>query len=451
MLSKNSVCNVNIVDLSAEGSGVGKINNFIVFIEGALPGDTCEIKIIKVKKTYAYGKILKIISPSIYRVESSCPVFKKCGGCTLHHLEYSAQLKIKKKQVENSLNRIGDIKDIKVDSIEGMINPYNYRNKVQFPVRGNSKNIEVGFYQKSSHRVVDFDSCLIQNPINEKIINIVKNHMYKYGIHPYNEISHEGCVRHIFTRVGNVTNEVMVCLVVKGKNSNVIKNKEELIKELLKLPNMTSILLNYNNNKTNTILGDKVETLFGKDYIIDYIGNIEFKISCKSFYQINSTQAEKLYRKVLEFLNVNKTDVVLDIYCGIGTISLFLAEHAKKVFGVEVVEDAVQDAVENAKINNIQNIKFIVGKAEEVIPKYFTKQSVDMAVLDPPRKGCHEDLLHSVLKIEPKKIIYISCNPSTLARDLKVLCKNDYKIVNVIPYDFFPHTMHVECIVQLVR
>ena len=451
MLKKNEIHNIEIVDLSSEGSGVGKVDNFIIFVQGALAGDICEVKIVKVKKNYAYGIILNIIEPSTFRVESKCDVFKKCGGCTLQHLEYKAQLTLKQKKVEDCIKRIGNIQDLDIEPTVGTDHPYHYRNKVQIPVGSKNGKIEMGFYAKNSHDIVSSENCLIQHTSNEEILKIIKLHMEKYNIPAYSEQSHTGCVRHIFLRVGHITKEIMVCVVIKGKNSKEVKNKYELVERLTKVPNMTSILLNYNNDKTNVIMGDKIEVIFGKDHITDYIDNIKFKISAKSFYQINSVQTEKLYKNVLEFLNPEKNDVVLDAYCGIGTISLFLARHVKKVYGVEVVEDAINDAIENSNINNICNAEFIVGKAEEVIPEKFKKNDIDMIVLDPPRKGCHESLLNAILNIEPEKIVYVSCDPSTLARDLKWLCKENYSVSRVTPYDFFPQTMHIETIVLLTK
>lgn len=451
MLKKNDIHDIEILDLSSEGSGIGKINNFIVFVQGALAGDTCEVKIVKIKKTYAYGIILKIIKPSIFRVESKCSVFKKCGGCTLQHLEYREQLALKQKIVKNCIERIAKIENVDIEPTIGMERPYYYRNKVQIPVGNLNGKIEMGFYARNSHNIVDFEHCLIQPTVNEEILNIIKNHMEKYNILAYSEQQNTGCVRHIFLRGGHVTKEIMVCMVVKGKNSSVITNKEELIRNLNKIPNMSSIILNYNNDKTNVIMGSEIETLYGRNYIVDYIDDIKFKISAKSFYQVNSIQTEKLYKSVLECLNPSKSDVVLDAYCGIGTISLFLARHVKKVYGVEIVEDAISDAVENAHINNIENTEFIVGRAEEIIPEKFKENDIDMIVLDPPRKGCHEDLINAVLNIRPKKIVYVSCDPATLARDLRKLCEKSYSINQVMPFDFFPQTMHVESVVLMTE
>jgi len=450
MLKKNDIHTIEILDISSEGSGVGRIDNFIVFIEGAVHGDICEIKIVKVKKTYAYGIILKIVEKSKFRVPVECAVFKKCGGCTLQHLDYKEQLVLKQDKVEASLKRIGNIEDVDVMPTVGT-EPCHYRNKVQIPVGSQNGKIEMGFYAKNSHDIVSFDQCLIQPEINGDILKIIKGHMKKYNISAYSEREHTGCVRHIFIRAGHITKEIMVCIVVKGKSSDVLTNKEELIQKLNEVSNITSILLNYNNEKTNVIMGEKIEVLFGKNYIEDYIDDIKFKISAKSFYQINSVQTEKLYKNVVEFLSPSKDDIVLDAYCGIGTISLFLAKHVKKVYGVEVVKDAIDNAIENSEINNILNSEFIVGRAEEVIPKKFKRYDLDMIVLDPPRKGCHEDLLKSVLDISPKKIVYVSCDPATLARDLKTLCQENYEINKITPYDFFPHTMHVESIVLLTK
>ena len=453
IIKKNEVYKTEIIDLTSDGQGIGKIDSFMIFIEGVIPGDIVETKIIKTNKTYGYGKLLKIIIPSINRIPPKCKVFDKCGGCSLQYMDYNAQLKHKKKIVTDCLERIGGFKDINniIAETLGMDNPYNYRNKAQFPVKKNTlrNSVDIGFFSKRSHDIINLNTCNISHEINDKIINIFRDFINKNisKFPPYDEINHTGLIRHIFTRVGFYTGEIMVCIVI---NSGNFPDCKELIAELLKIKGMTSIMLNINKNKTNVILGDKNKILWGQDYITDYICDKKFKISVNSFYQINPIQTEKLYRKAIEFAEVDKDDICIDAYCGIGTISIIISEYVKKVYGIEIISQAVNDAVENAKINNIKNAEFITGKSEEIIPELINSGvKIDLIIVDPPRKGCDIKLIDSIIKSKIKKVIYISCDPATLARDLKLLTQNAYKLRKVQPVDMFPHTMHVECIAEL--
>ncbi|MCL1858388.1 MAG: 23S rRNA (uracil(1939)-C(5))-methyltransferase RlmD [Oscillospiraceae bacterium] len=466
IIKKNEIYKIKIIDLSSDGQGIGKIENFIVFTEKTIPGDFVEIKILKTNKTYGYGKLIKIISQSSDRIKSKCDIADKCGGCSLQYMNYNAQLNHKKKIVANCLERIGKFKNINniITKIIGMDNPYNYRNKAQFPVKEKAlqihKNpvcsvdnpvdsVDIGFFSKRSHDIINLDNCNISNEINIAIINIFKIFINQNinDFSPYNEINHTGLIRHIFTRIGFYTGEIMVCIVINGDNFFECK---ELIDKLSQIKGMTSIMLNINKNKTNVILGDKNKILWGKDYITDYLCGKKFKISVNSFYQINPIQTEKLYNKIIEFANIDKTAICIDAYCGIGTISIILSPYIKKVYSIEIINQAVNDAKENAKLNNIKNAEFITGKSEEIIPELINNgENIDLLIVDPPRKGCDIKLIESIIKSKIKKLIYISCDPATLARDLNLLCETTYELKKVQPIDMFPHTMHVETVVLL--
>ena len=463
IIKKNEIYKTNIIDLSNDGQGIGKIDNFTLFIEDTIPGDFVEIKIIKTNKTYGYGKLIKIITLSPDRIASKCEVSDKCGGCSLLCMDYNAQLKHKRKIVINCLERIGGFKNIDkiTEKIIGMDNPYNYRNKAQFPVKQNSlqkcvgsvdksvDSVDIGFYSKRSHDIVKLNTCHISHKINDEIIAVFKKYINKNikDLPPYNEINHTGLIRHIFTRVGFFSGEIMVCIIING---DTLPKCEKLINELSQIKGVTSIILNINKNKTNVILGDINKTLWGRDYIIDYINNKKFKISVKSFYQINPVQTEKLYNKVIEFAEFDKDTICIDAYCGIGTISVIIAPYIKKVYGIEIVSQAVNDAIENAELNNIKNAEFITGKSEDIIPELIKNgENIDLLIVDPPRKGCDIKLIESVINSKIKKLIYISCDPATLARDLKLLCENAYELKKVQPVDMFPHTMHIETMVLL--
>lgn len=450
-IKKNDIFTIQIEDLSTDGSGIGKIDGYTLFVKDALIGDLAEVKVIKTKKNYGYGRLMRILSPSPDRVEAPCPHARSCGGCQIQHLSYERQLAFKENKVRNLLSRVGHVKDYVMHPIIGMENPYYYRNKAQFPVGLNKDGqIVAGFYAGHSHVIVDCDHCCIQAPVNEQLLAIVKKWMTDNDIAPYDEASHTGLVRHILTRVGFKTKEIMVCLIINGKN---LPHSESLIEALCEIPGMTSISYNINQEKTNVILGSKVVTLWGQDYITDYIGDVKYQISPLSFYQVNPVQTEKLYGAALQFANPDPEDVIWDLYCGIGTISLFMAQKAKQVYGVEIVPQAIDDARHNAAINNIHNAEFYVGKAEEVLPQAYEREHIhaDIIVVDPPRKGCDESLLACITKMQPKRVVYVSCDPATLARDLKYLEAHGYKVREVQCCDMFGHSVHVESVALLVK
>lgn len=450
MFAKNEHRNILIEDLGKQGEGIGRINGFAFFVDGALPEDLIEMRIVKMKKNYGFGRLVRIIEPSPMRITPKCPVASRCGGCTLQHLDYAAQLKFKTKQVKDTLERIGGFMGTRINDVIGMDEPYCYRNKAQFPVREIDGEIVVGFFSARSHNIVGIDDCCIQHEANAQIISILKKFMAEYSIRAYNELTNSGCVRHLVTRVSFHTGQIMVCLVI---NADSLPRWETLAARLKKVDGITSIVLNINKEKTNVILGGKVKTLWGQGFITDDIGGIKFNISPLSFFQVNPVQTKILYEKVMELACVEKDDIVIDAYCGIGAISLFLAQKAKKVYGIEIVPEAIEDAKQNARLNGIKNIEFIKGEAEKVLPRLCAEKriSADIVVVDPPRKGCEPELLNAVIKICPKKIIYVSCDPSTLSRDLKILCAGGFVIERVQPVDLFPMTTHVEVVIKLQR
>jgi len=449
-VKKNKNYIVEITDLNHEGQGVGRINNFAVFVEGGVIGEKIEVKIIKVAKNYAVGKIEKIITPSKSRVEPFCADYKRCGGCSLQHIDYEAQLEYKTNLVKETLKRIGKIDEIIVQDIIGMKKPFNYRNKVQLPVGMKKGEIQIGFYAKRSHDIIDYEECRIQDPVCDKIREIFRNFIKNNKIEVYDEVAHKGLVRHLMIRKGFKTGEIMVVIVINGKD---LPKKRRLVDELVKKVNgIKSIVLNINTQKTNVILGEKNIKIYGSDTITDYIGNFRFNISPLSFFQVNSIQAEVLYNKALDFAELTGKETVFDLYCGTGTIALFMAQKAAKVYGVEVVEDAVKDARKNAEINNVKNAEFIAGDVAEVVPRLY-EQGVraDVIVVDPPRKGCDAVLLDTIVQMQPERVVYVSCNPATLARDLAYLEERGYKAVKAQPVDMFPQTPHVECVVLMSR
>lgn len=448
-IKKNNDYEVDIIDINHDGQGVGKIDNYSVFIDGVVIGEKVKIKLIKVNKTYGYGKLLQVLEPSKDRIEPLCKISNKCGGCNICHIAYKKQLEYKTELVKQNLRRIGKI-DVDVNDIIGMANPYNYRNKAQFPVRDVNGDIKIGFYAKNSHNVIECDDCKIQDGIINKVKDVIYNFMIENGVSAYNEETQKGDIRHILVRTGKKTGQVMVVLVI---NSNDLQHKEALINMLVKdIPNLASIVLNINKKNTNVILGEQDIKIWGNSYIEDYINGYKFKISPKSFYQVNPVQTDVLYNKVLEYANLTGNEIVFDLYCGIGTITLNLTQKSKFVYGVEIVPDAIRNAKENAKINDINNIKFLEGKSEEIIPKMYNDGiKADVVVVDPPRKGCDTTLLNTLIKMSPKRIVYVSCNPSTLARDLKILTENGFEVKKVQPVDMFPMSMHVETVVQLSK
>ena len=451
-IKKNDEFVMEIMDLGVDGEGIGKLENgYTVFVKDALIGDVAKIKIIKTKKNYGYGRLMALVKASPYRVEAPCPVARACGGCQIMHLDYAEQLKYKENKLRNLLERVGKVTDYEMAPVIGMKEPYYYRNKAQFPV-GKNKDGEIitGFYAGRTHSIIDTTHCFIQHPLNETLMAIVRDWMEKNGVEPYDEATGRGLVRHILTRVGKRTGEVMVCLVINGKD---IPAKEALITALTGIEGMKSICLNINREKTNVILGPTAKTLWGNDYITDYIGDICYQISPLSFYQVNPEQTQILYSKALEFAGLKEGDVVWDLYCGIGTISLFLAQKAAKVYGVEIVPQAIADAKKNAALNHMDNVEFFVGKAEEVLPRKYAEDGVfaDVIVVDPPRKGCDAALLDCMVKMGPERIVYVSCDPATLARDLRYLGERGYEVRRVQGVDMFPHSVHVETACLLVR
>lgn len=453
MIKKNEDYIIAIEDMGTEGEGVGKIDGFTLFVKDALPGDIARVKVVKEGKTYGYGRLMEVITPSEYRVEAVCPVARQCGGCQIQEMSYEAQLAFKEKKVQNNLERIGKIEPsyYEMCTIIGMEEPYHYRNKAQFPVgTDRDGNIVTGFYAGRTHSIIPCDDCAIGDNINACILAIIKSHMKKYNIKPYDEEKHTGLVRHILIRRGFTTGEIMVCIIINGME---LKGSSELVDELKAIDKMTSISLNINREKTNVIMGKTVIDLYGEGYITDYIGDVKFRISPLSFFQVNPVQTRKLYGKALEFAGLTGNEIVWDLYCGVGTISLFLAKSAHKVYGVEIVPEAIEDARKNASLNNITNAEFFVGKAEEVVPKMYKECGIgaDVVVVDPPRKGCDEKLLETMIEMNPERIVYVSCDSATLARDLKYLRENGYEVKKVQPVDMFPHTGHVETVVLLSK
>ncbi len=448
MLTKNECYEIKIIDLGDNGEGIGKVDNFTVFVHGAIPGDLVNAKVIKVKKQYAVALVDSIIESSDYRQIPECP-YVKCGGCQTQMMTYDAQLKIKKQQVENSMKRIGDL-DVEVLDVIGMEEPIAYRNKSQYPVRLVDGEVRVGFYKQRTHDVVNIDNCMVQHPLINKVMKSLKNKLNDIDIKIYNEEKHRGILRHIITRISFKTEDIMLIFVTNSKEEqSVLKTLgDSLIEEF---PQIKSVIQNINTSKGNRVMGYENITLCGQDKIVDYIEENSFEISPLSFLQVNPSQTDVLYKQALEMADITKEDTVFDVYCGIGTISLFLAKSAKKVIGVEVVEAAIEDAKENAIRNNINNTEFIIGKAEEVMPKlYKTGYKADVVVVDPPRKGCEIEVLQTLLDMAPKKIVYVSCKPSTLARDLKILSEK-YTVESVQPVDLFPHTTHVETVTLLKK
>ena len=454
-LKKNQEILLTIEDFTKEGEGLGKYQGFPLFVKDTVIGDVAKVSVTKLKKNYGYARLVDIIEPSPDRVIPPCPVARQCGGCKIQQLSYEKQKEFKWNQVANCLKRIGGFVDIeeKMEPIYGMDEPWHYRNKAQFPIGRDKKgNPVAGFYAGRTHSIVPNTNCLIQAKVNQEILELVLDYMKKNAIAPYDETSHSGLVRHVLTRVGFTTGEIMVCLIINGKKEQ-LNNISSLINALKKIPGMTSIIVNTNKEKTNKILGSACQTLWGKDYIEDYIGNVRYQIGPLSFFQVNPVQTRVLYSKALEYADLKGDEVVWDLYCGIGTISLFLAQKAKHVYGVEIIKEAIDDARNNARINQMDNVTFFVGKAEEIVPAEYEKTGIrpDVIVVDPPRKGCEASLLHTMVKMQPKRIVYVSCDPGTLARDCKILCEEGYEIVKAAVVDQFGHTTHVETVCCLHR
>ena len=449
-IQKNQEYIVEIVDNGFEGEGIAKIDNFTIFIPGAIKGEKVKILIVKVLSSHAFGKILEIIKKSEYRQDVDCSTYKRCGGCNLRHVKYKETLKMKQNAVQSLVNKTLKNK-IQVQSTIGMENPFHYRNKAQYPIGTNKEGQPIiGVFANRTHEVIPIEKCYIQNPKSEEIAKFILNFIKEHNISIYNESTRQGLFRHIVIKIGIKTNEIMCILVINGKT---IPKEKELIEEILKkFSNVKTIVKNINTKNTNVILGPENINIYGDGYIQDILGEYTFKISPLSFYQVNPIQAEKLYELGVKMAQITKNDIVFDLYCGIGTISIFMAKYAKKVYGVEIVEEAVKDAKENAKINNVTNTEFYVGDVEKVLDDLINQKGIipDIVMFDPPRKGLDKTSISNILKIKPKKVVYISCNPATLIRDLADF-EEYYDVNTIIPVDMFPYTSHVECVTLMGR
>ena len=448
-MRKDDLITVTIEDLSSEGLGVGHYDGMAFFIKDTVIGDVAEAKIMKLKKTYGYARLTRLITPSPDRIAARCPVARQCGGCQIQAMSYPAQLRFKEAKVRNNLVRIGKFEHPPMEPIIGMEEPFRYRNKAQFPV-GMSKDgrIIAGFYAGRTHAIIECEDCLLGVEENRVILDLVLEYMKEYHIRPYEELTGKGLVRHVMIRKGFATGEVMVCLIVNGDS---LPHADVLVERLRTIQGMASITLNINREQTNVIMGREIKLLWGQPYIEDTIGSVRFRISPLSFYQVNPLQTEKLYNKALEYAGLTGEETVWDLYCGIGTISLFLAQRAKQVYGVEIVPAAIEDAKANAALNGMTNADFFVGKAEEVLPEKYEKEGItaDVIVVDPPRKGCEESVLATMIQMAPKRIVYVSCDSATLARDLKYLCHHGYELTRCCPTDMFGNSVHVETVVLL--
>lgn len=471
-MKKNDRFVLKIEDMGENGEGIGRLDGYIWFVKDAVIGDVIEAGVTKMKKQYGFARLIRVIEPSEYRTEERCPSARRCGGCQIQAVDYQEQLRLKEKKVYNNLKRIGGLSSlllpggeetteqtkeeternaVVMEPIIGMENPWRYRNKAQFPFgRNKDGRIVTGFYAGRTHDIVEQEDCLLGVEENREILSIIRNFMEEYKIEPYNEETHRGLVRHVLIRKGFQTGELMVCLVINGRK---LPGQQALTEHLLEIPGMTSISLNVNQEKTNVILGKELINLWGEGHITDYIGAVQYRISPLSFYQVNPVQTERLYGTALEYAGLTGNETVWDLYCGIGTISLFLAQKAKQVYGVEIVPQAIDDARENARLNHMENVEFFVGKAEEVLPEQYERNQIyaDVIVVDPPRKGCDEKCLETIVKMSPNRVVYVSCNSSTLARDVKYLEERGYRTERVRCVDMFPHSGHVETVVLLSR
>ncbi|MCJ8014099.1 23S rRNA (uracil(1939)-C(5))-methyltransferase RlmD [Paenibacillus sp. KQZ6P-2] len=481
-VSKNDEAVIDIIGMNHDGEGVGRAEGYTLFVSGALPGEKVRVKVLKTKKQYGYAKLLELVESSSDRIAAPCPIYDQCGGCQLQHMDYTAQLAWKRQLVVDNLMRIGKLQvsgepvlrreqeganqestgassqtgsvpgsdGMLVHPTLGMREPWRYRNKAQVPMGVTEGGLVGGFYARGSHRIIDMEACLIQHESNDEVVARVKAIGRKLGISAYDEESGQGLLRHVVVKVAFRTGEMMIVLVTNG---NKIPHLDEWIQEIrAELPSVVSICQNVNKKQTNVIFGDTTRVLWGREVIYDYIGDVKFAISARSFYQVNPAQTEVLYGKTVEYAQLTGKEKVIDAYCGIGTISLFLAQHAGKVYGVEIVPEAIEDARRNAELNGMTNVTFEVGASEDVIPTW-KEQGIeaDVIVVDPPRKGCDPRLLETILEMKPERVVYVSCNPSTLARDLRVLEDGGYQAVEVTPVDMFPWTVHVESVAVLVR
>ena len=455
-MQKNDELILKIEDMGVDGAGIGKADGMTFFVKDAVIGDVVRAKVMKLKKTYGYARLMELLEASPDRVEPKCPYYRQCGGCQIQALSYEKQLEFKERKVRNNLERIGGFSEIPMEPIVGMEESYHYRNKAQFPV-GTDKDghIVTGFYAGRTHTIIPNRDCALGLPVNREILDIVIDFMEKYHVSAYDEKTGKGLVRHVLIRCGFTSQEKMVCLVINGKS---LPHSEKLVEALREIDGMTSISINCNTGRTNVILGRKTIVLWGQEYITDQIGEISYEISPVSFYQVNPVQTEKLYGLALEYADLHGEENVWDLYCGIGTISLFLAQKAKQVYGVEIIPQAIENAKRNAVKNGIENAEFFVGKSEEVLPEFYEKEAAagrkahaDVIVVDPPRKGCDEKLLETIVKMAPDRVVYVSCDSATLARDLKILCEQGYELKRARAVDQFCHTVHTESVCLMER
>lgn len=455
LYEKNQMIRVEITDMGTEGEGIGKIDGFPFFIKDTVIGDVVDAKVIKAKKNYAYARLEKVVTPSSFRVEPKCKFARSCGGCQLQAMDYQKQLEFKNNKVKNNLMRIGGFSKELLDSVMeepvGMEEPFYYRNKAQFPFGYDKEgNIITGFYAGRTHSIISNTDCALGVKENQRILEIILDFMKQEGVSAYREETGEGLMRHVLIRKGFSTGQIMVCLIINGEKIPAV---DRLIGRLTQIEGMTGISLSINKERTNVIMGTDIRLLWGKERIEDTIGDLTFTISPLSFFQVNPIQTERIYKQALEYAALTGNETVWDLYCGIGTISLFLARKAKQVYGVEIIPQAIEDAVANADRNRIKNAEFFVGKAEQVLPQKYESEGIyaDVIVVDPPRKGCDEECLKTMVQMQPERIVYVSCDSATLARDLSYLCNNGYELKKVRAFDNFPQSGHVETVVLLSK
>lgn len=448
-VKKNDYIEVIFEDLTHDGAGVAKVEGYPIFVANALPGEKANIIVTKTNSGYGFGRLMEILEKSPQRVDILSEDRNKYGGCQIQHLSYEGQLAFKEKQVREVMARIGKLENVTIHPILGMNEPIHYRNKAQVPVGEKDGKLIAGFFMPRSHDIVETKESIIQHPVINEAVQVVKDIFMDLGIPAYDEKTHKGVLRHIMARYGKQTKELMIVLVTRTAS---LPFAEKILKEIVaRLPHVKSIVQNVNKKKTNVILGETTNVLWGSEVIYDFIGEVKFAISARSFYQVNPEQTKVLYEKALEYAELTGEETVIDAYCGIGTISLFLAQKARKVFGVEIVQEAIEDARRNAELNGIVNAEFAVGPAETVIANWYQEgHSADVLVVDPPRKGCDEALLNTIIERKPKKVVYVSCNPGTLARDLRILEDGGYQTVEIQPVDMFPMTTHVECVAKVI-
>ncbi|MGM0502710.1 MAG: 23S rRNA (uracil(1939)-C(5))-methyltransferase RlmD [Bacillota bacterium] len=447
-VEKGELVTIKLDNIAYGGDAVGRKDNFTIFVPQGIPGEVVKIKITTVKKSYARGELISVIEEAEERITPECEVSAQCGGCQIDHIRYSAQLKYKKKMVEDALTRIAKLEDVDVNPVLGMEHPFLYRNKAQFPLDVVDEEAVIGFYAAGSHDLIAHQACQIQHPVINRIANKMVELINRYELSIYNEETGQGLLRHLVVRVGVCTNQAQLIIVTK---EDQFPKQAEIIEELMsEIPELVSVYQNINPEQTNVILGSEIKKLAGKDYIIDYIGNIKYQISPLSFFQVNTLQTKVLYDQVVKYADLTGQEKVLDAYCGLGSIALYVAEKSKEVYGIEVVEEAINLAQQNAKLNNIDNCNFAVGKVRDILPELKNKFKPEVVIVDPPRKGCHQQVLEDFVDLEPEKIIYVSCKPTSLARDLKFLTNNGYQVEEVQPVDMFPQTYHVETVVKAV-